>query len=306
MNNNSLNSIALKDFKFSTMAKLCFVLGLLLIFLVNVSYAGHGGGENNKEEAVVTTIDPAKIQLLVNKLVASNDTSNIGGIDAINIIINKVQALNPDLNKSQILEIGSGYGSAAHYIYTLGFKNIQGIDINKEALDYARSNYPEITFNEVDALKTTRFFKEDTFPLIYMINVASEIYDTALLMQKTKSICSTGGIMAIFDYGLTQNTSFSELTFSNGRKINALKIEDLEVFLKVIKMEKIAVVDVSRIYEEWYQKVLDNIIIKRSLLIASGDFTEAEIVIIENYFQKMLKLFKEQKVSGVLLLAKKV
>lgn len=288
-----------------------FILNIVLVVFgvctIGSSYGVESKGEEQSgEKEGITSIETSRVQLLVNKLTSSNDTSNVGGINAVNIIINKAEELYPGLEKSKILEIGSGYGSAANYIYNIGFKNIQGIDIDKAALEYARSHYPEVKFDEVNALKTTKFFEEDTFPFIYMINVYSDIYDHALLIQKTKSICTEGGIIAIFDYGFVKTSEPVALTFSNGHQIRAIKLDDLELFFRIVKMEKLAVIDVSGIYEEWYQKLIDNIVMKRSLLVATNEFTEAEITFIEKYFRKMLALFKEKKVTGFLVLAKKL
>lgn len=321
MRNNSSEprNVYLKAiFRRSLMNQIMVLSFIALIFFSFSCYANpksHGGEEAHEEtsstedgegELIPTSLEQSKLQLLINKLASGNDTSNVGGINAVSMIIDKAEELNRGLGKGGILEIGSGYGSAANYIYKLGFKDIQGIEINKDALDYARLHYPHIVFDEVDALKTTKFFKEDTFSLIYMINVYSEIYDPAVLIQKTKNICAKDGIIAIFDYSTTKDLGANTFTFSDGSKINAIKLDELEIFFKIARIEKLAVIDVSEIYQDWYQKLIDDIAAKRSLIIAGNEFTGPELTFVANYYKKMLDLFKEKKISGTLIIAKKL
>jgi len=71
------------------------------------------------------------------------------------------------LNKnSKIIDLGCGNGEKAHYIAKHGF-NVVGVDSSKEAIDYAKKNFPELKFYKREVLSTK--FKDKSFDAIVSI-----------------------------------------------------------------------------------------------------------------------------------------
>ena len=69
---------------------------------------------------------------------------------------------------SLLMDVGSGFGNDANFVYDEGFRNIWGIDIDEEAVKYAGERYPEINFKKGDALKVNDLFEEEFFDFVYL------------------------------------------------------------------------------------------------------------------------------------------
>ena len=69
---------------------------------------------------------------------------------------------------SKILDLGCGNGEKANYIFRQNFQ-VVGVDSSKEAIDYAKKNFPEIKFYKRDVLSTK--FKAKSFDAIVSIAV---------------------------------------------------------------------------------------------------------------------------------------
>lgn len=79
---------------------------------------------------------------------------------------------NKNLN---ILEAGCGLGRVVKYLHDLGYKNVSGIEINKDSVNFLNNNYPElnITYGDILDLK----YKNNNFDAILSYGVIEHFQD---------------------------------------------------------------------------------------------------------------------------------
>ncbi|MFA4960232.1 MAG: class I SAM-dependent methyltransferase [Candidatus Pacearchaeota archaeon] len=85
---------------------------------------------------------------------------------------------------AKILDIGCNYGSLIYNLYKLGYKNVQGIDVNKDTVSKGEKEYKEISkkINYYDGIKIP--FKNDSFDVILMFDVIEHIPDVKNFLKK--------------------------------------------------------------------------------------------------------------------------
>ena len=109
----------------------------------------------------------------------------------------EIDSILSNLTKgSKVLDLGCGTGHFSTYINALGY-NVTGLDPSTKMLDYARQNFPEITF--VEGYSNDLPFENDTFDLIISIEVLRYL-DTKIVIESYKDIYRTlkpGGKMFI-------------------------------------------------------------------------------------------------------------
>lgn len=79
--------------------------------------------------------------------------------DAVRITIQNIPT-----KKSKILEAGSGSGRVVKYLYDLGYKNTEGIELNKEAIRHFNKKYPYIKNIQGDILNMP--YRANSFDVI--------------------------------------------------------------------------------------------------------------------------------------------
>lgn len=97
---------------------------------------------------------------------------------------------------AKVLDLGCGTGHFSTYIQTLGYE-VTGLDPSTKMLDYARQNFPNITF--VEGYSNALPFEDNTFDLIISIEVLRYL-DTKIVIESYKDIHRTlkpGGKMFI-------------------------------------------------------------------------------------------------------------
>src|SRR5260221_9777328 len=96
-------------------------------------------------------------RLLLAKL-RGGDYAHAGDTEAIDMVLQKVLSFNPNLKKEPVLDVGSGFGGTADYLFQHGFQKVQGIDLDQAAVSYATEKYPKIAFKVTNALNLDKIF----------------------------------------------------------------------------------------------------------------------------------------------------
>ena len=97
--------------------------------------------------------------------------------------------------KSKILEIGCNVGRNLNYLYEKNYNNLNGIEINENAIKLMRKTYPELYKNSHIHIGATENligkFKTDSFDLIYTMAVLEHIHwDSEFIFESIKKISS--------------------------------------------------------------------------------------------------------------------
>lgn len=282
-------------------SKFNWALGVIILTLLPSNcFAGGGGGAEEDTAPVIE--DKSKLLLSIMK---EGHYSHVGGIEAINLLTSRAIKINPNIENGNSLDVGCGFGGTAGFLQDSGFSNMWGIDIDEKAIEHSKHNYPNVNFATADATKLTDMFENEFFSFVYMFNVASEIPDKAALLQKIKSVCKDGSILAIFDYTLADPKNKEELLDHAGLPIYPINMEHLNLLLRVIGWEVIETTDITSNYQQWYTQTLEKISSRKDMLKATG-YSDAEIQLVQDNFNHMLKLMKDGKINGTILIAKKV
>lgn len=100
------------------------------------------------------------------------------------------------LNSQRILDIGcaSGVLTAAIAEGRKGSK-VTGVDVYKNAIDFARSKYPNLEFIVADALRLP--FKDESFNLVVCAETLEHVTDPRKVLSEIKRILKKDGVVII-------------------------------------------------------------------------------------------------------------
>ncbi len=95
---------------------------------------------------------------------------------------------------AKILDVGCNYGSLIFNLHSLGYKNIFGVEINKNAIEKGKTFYPEIS-NNLNTYEAGNIpFENNTFDVILMFDVIEHIPNVDnFLKNEVRRILRTGG-----------------------------------------------------------------------------------------------------------------
>lgn len=280
-----------------------FISTFLLMWITCVPvFASEGKSEGGGENKVPVAVDKSRYLLATSR---GGDFPYIGGFEALDILLTKLSIINPLIYKGSALEIGGGHGGNANYLKIHGLEKIQVIDIDEEAVNYAKAKYPAIDFKLLDAKKITSAFEDNSFDLIYMLGSAHAVSDPLVLLQKLKAISKSGALVAIMDYNLKSAKETDKIDTPSGEAIHALNTEKLTTMMGYIGLEVIETVDITQLYKNWYISVLSILNLSKNDLLTKG-YSEAEIILIVDKFNFMLSMLEEGKIGGILLIARKI
>ena len=174
-----------------------------------------------------------------------------------------------------------------------------------KAINHAKEQYPNVQFAVADVTKLTDIFEDEFFSFVYMFNVVHAIRDKAAMLQKIKSVCKKGAILAVFDYNLKDPSKDKTLTDSAGLPLRPINLDEFKLLLEVIGWEIIEISDISDNYIDWYIKLLQKIDAETPMIKAIG-YSKKDIKTVKNKFAHLLSLIYKGKLGGTILLARKV
>lgn len=87
-----------------------------------------------------------------------------------------------------IIEIGCGTGELLHHIYHRFNKNLMGLDVSQEAIEFAKRTYSQIEFKQFDVLKQDI---EKKYDLAICSNVLEHFKDPFVLIDKILSFSNS-------------------------------------------------------------------------------------------------------------------
>ena len=126
---------------------------------------------------------------------------------------------------NRILDIGCGRGGTANWFHANHWGWVVGVDIDDTSIDYAKRQYPDVSFFSQDVLSLSTIGL-DNFDLIYLFNVFYALSDQLDVLKTLRQQCQVGAHLLICDYTLSQTQT---LPMSLGSEIGQpIPIERLE------------------------------------------------------------------------------
>ncbi len=93
------------------------------------------------------------------------------------IVMNE-RFLNDIDRNAKILEVGSNVGNQVNILLQMGFKDITVVDVQEDALEILKNNYPQVKCYQADASNLP--FEDDVFDLVYTSGVLIHIHPDLL------------------------------------------------------------------------------------------------------------------------------
>ncbi len=237
------------------------------------------------------------------------DFAHAGDREAIEFVLSKISMSN-NIKNGNVLDLGSGYGGTADYCSAKGFKKIWGVDIDKNAVDYANLKYPQIKFLHLDAMNLNKKFRKDFFSFVYMFNVIYAIENKDLLIRNLSKVSKKGAILAIFDYSKlkkedpNQKKTSPPLKDFSGLVMHPIEPDSLAKIITQHGWKIMETSDITDKYIMWYEQFLNELSQKRSDFAKT--YNEKNVEDVENLFNKILFNLKSGEIGGVLMIAQKL
>jgi ubiquinone/menaquinone biosynthesis C-methylase UbiE len=115
-------------------------------------------------------------------------------------------------NNAKIIDMGTGSGHIAHYLYKLGLSNITGIDIAEKILEVAKINYPHLKF-EHQSMFNTIFDNNSIDGIVSFYGIVHFTYkEIDRTIKEWKRILKPGG-KAIFSFHIGEDNSLRVESF---------------------------------------------------------------------------------------------
>jgi SAM-dependent methyltransferase len=183
-------------------------------------------------------------------LVRKGDYAHPGEEEAIEIVFSNVF---PD-HKRSVLDVGCGLGGTASFVERKGFGKCTGIDIDQEAINYAKNKYPEVDFFRLDILEAEKLNKK--FDLIYLFSVFYSLPDQLQALKVLNRIATFHARLIIFEF----------CDFSDGKSrlahtkkphlTNILAPEKFYTLFEAAGWENVENKDISAKCQKWYANLL--------------------------------------------------
>jgi SAM-dependent methyltransferase len=138
---------------------------------------------------------------------------------------------NVDKN-SNILEIGCNCGRNLNHLYNAAYKNLNGIEINSEALKNMKEFFPRLKANCINGNieDNILFYKDNEFDVIYTMAVIQHLHiDSNWIFEHVSRICKKYLILIELDTRDYEKI-FGSLGFTLIEKRNCTKIKGIEKY----------------------------------------------------------------------------
>ncbi len=240
-------------------------------------------------------------RLILSEL-RGGDFTHAGDKEAIDMVLTKLKQDFPGALKGNCLDVGCGFGGTADYLVKQGFKNVWGIDVDKSAIDYAKSKYKGVTFSVLDAISLNSHFKKDFFSFVYLFNVLYAIDDKVLVLQQLAEISNPGAILMIFDYSVED--SIEPMLDLAGKPMRPIYTKKIKEQLHESGWEVLEMHDISSNFIVWYEQLLQKLEEKNQEL--KGHFQEEDIAKVSATYVHILHHLHRKTLGGVLIYAKRI
>jgi ubiquinone/menaquinone biosynthesis C-methylase UbiE len=228
--------------------------------------------------------------------VRGGDYAHAGEEKAIEIAFKKIA---PDAER-EILDVGSGLGATANFIYEHGFGKVTGFDVEEQGIEYATKHYPKVKFFTCDASDFSSLQKElknKKFDLICLFHSLCVMKNPFEALKALESFAKPKATLLIFEYSdLSQGKHAIDTC-------NIFSLEQMKKELSNVRwtLKEKETVNLDQEFTEWYQDLINRATEKKKQLVEKFG---------EEYYNHFLKGYlpylnalKQKLIGGFVLYA---
>ncbi len=194
----------------------------------------------------------------------------------------------------RVLDVGCGRGGTADYVSRHGWGLVTGVDIDQEAIEYARAKHPNLEFATCDMHSVGDQFPEQ-FNLIYLFNVFYTACDKPAAMMSFRKAAMQTGLLGIFDYVMYKTDRALPSVFL-GQKPATL--QELDECMKTSSWKLIKNVNLDHKYIEWYRNFL-----QRFEDPSLGKIYPSQVIAdVRSQYEELLDSLEQGRLGGAFLL----
>lgn len=221
-----------------------------------------------------------------------------GEEEAIDIMLAGLEDIIPSANCLNILDVGCGLGGSARYIQQHKNHVLTGIDIDKNAIDYAKQHFPDTTFIQDDITQLSKHTFEKPFDVVYLLNVLYQFSDKNSVVRELGTVIKENGVLIISDYTTATEHELSDLA---GRKMSPINLSSLEEILNKHGFNIVKQIDLTLHYEIWYRNTLQKLSSREATLLQT--YTKPTFSTVHDVFQKILSAIQAKQLGGGIIYA---
>jgi ubiquinone/menaquinone biosynthesis C-methylase UbiE len=195
-------------------------------------------------------------------LVRGGDYAHPGNEEPVNLMMRDIQ---PDKNRL-ILDVACGLGGTAKYVQEQNWGRVVGVDIEAEAIKYAKKTYPEVEFHVADVVKVHEVLQQK-FDLIYICGSFLCFPNQPGALQSLRKVAKDNAKLILFDLVDRSNGTSPLINTKGNRVVNANSIQKMESMMENAGWKLLAYEDLSSKTANWYKNLLDKIRAKKQEII---------------------------------------
>lgn len=231
------------------------------------------------------------------------DFAHAGEQQAIDLVLEDCD-IKP---KHLVLDVGCGLGGTAAYIQQLYNCTMYGLDIEKEAIEFAKKKYPNCHFYTADVAKADIAMHPIEFDFILAFNAFYAFPNQQVALSSLAKIAHPNTVLTLFDYSdLTHNKKDNPL-YCSGRGIQSpflpINPDNIEDILEETGWKLEQLIDISDNYLQWYSELLEKLHCNKQYIIE--EYGEAVYIKADKTYTSIYSSLKEKTSGGISVYAKK-
>jgi len=247
---------------------------------------------------------PMRMSSFTGKTILSflrqDDYAHAGEEEAIEKVM---RVFLPD-NKRLVLDVGCGLGGTAKFIENRGWGEVVGVDIDPEAIAYAKTTYPHLKFyvgnaEEIDQALPSNHRK---FDLICLFNVFYAVKNQLATLKALWNVAHPNARLVIFDYVFLDKKNSNIVVRRRKEDITNQGHQDdfftmaAEAHWKIDEMQEI-----DNEYKMWYRNLLTKIANNKDAIIKR--FGNEAFITAKNTYSDIYQALENKTLGGTIIYA---
>lgn len=207
-------------------------------------------------------------------LVREGDYAHPGNEEPVDLMMKDI---TPNMNRL-ILDVACGLGGTAKYVQDRKWGKVVGIDIEVEAIKYAKKTYPKIEFHAADVINADKILQQK-FDLIYICGSFLCFANQQDVLKTLHKVAKNNTKLFLFDLVDRSNGTSQLISNDQKRIVRAVTIKTMEKMLQNAGWKFLVYEDLSEKCTYWYKNLADKIRAKKQEIITKFGEYEYESVL---------------------------